>query len=140
MLLSLIRFILGLAAAALVAGAVQVAFVAGGDFMTGLSGGRLERLGMLVLLAAAQSAAFAAPLALLAAWVAGRLMIRSRLYFAAVGITIALAGVFAQSVSAAGLEAGLNRYALAAYAVSGLAAGLAYRFVAVQKKRLRDLN
>jgi len=140
MLLSLIRFVLGLAAAALVAGAVQVAFVAGGDLFAGASGGRLERLGMLALLAAAQSAIFSAPLALLAAGAAARLTIRSALYFAAAGLTIALAGFFAQSVRAAGLEGTLNRYALAAYAVSGLAAGLAYRFVAVPKKRRSDLN
>jgi hypothetical protein len=41
MLVSLIRFILGFVAAVLVAGAVQVAFVAGGDLWAGASGARL---------------------------------------------------------------------------------------------------
>ncbi len=139
MLLSLVRFVLGLAAAALVAGAVQVAFVAGGDLF---AGGRLERLGTLALLAAVQSAVFAAPFALLAAGLASRLTIRSRLYFAAAGVAIALAGFFVQSLRETGVEAALslNRYALAAYAASGLAAGLAYRLVAVPKRRQPDLN
>jgi hypothetical protein len=135
MLVSLIRFLLGFLAAVLVAGVVQVLFVAGDDLAGGLSGSHLESLGLLVLLAATQSAVFSAPFAILAAVVASWQPIRSVLYFAAAGIAIALAGFFAQYVGEAGPETILNRYALAAYAVSGLAAGLAYWYVAVPKKR-----
>ena len=132
MLVSLIRFFLGFVAAVLVAGVVQVAFVAGTDV---LSGARLQGLGLLVLLAATQSAVFSAPFAILAAMVAASQPIRSLVYFAAVGLAIGLAGFVAQYVGEAGPETILNRYALAAYVVSGLAAGLAYWYVAVPKRR-----
>ncbi len=135
MLVSLIRFILGFVAAVLVAGAVQVAFVAGADLMAGASASRLESLGLLVLLAATQSAVFSAPFAILAAVVAASQPVRSALYFAAVGLAIALAGFFAQYAGEAGPDTILNRYALTAYVASGIAAGLAYWYVAVPKKR-----
>ena len=135
MLVSLIRFVLGFVAAVLVAGAVQVAFVAGADLMAGASTSRLESLGLLVLLAATQSAVFSAPFAVLAAVVAGSQRLRSALYYAAVGIAIAIAGFFAQYVGEAGPGTILNRYALAAYVASGLAAGLSYWYVAVPKQR-----
>ena len=135
MLVSLIRFILGFVAAMLVAGAVQVAFVAGADLLGGASGARLESLGLLVLLAATQSAVFSAPFAILGAVVAFWQPIRSVLYFAVIGIAIALAGFFAQYVGEAGPETILNRYALAAYVASGFAAGLTYWYVAVPKMR-----
>lgn len=135
MLVSLIRFILGFIAAVLVAGAVQVGFVSGGDLVSGASVSRLESLGLLVLLAATQSAVFSAPFAILAAVVAAAQAVRSVLYFAAVGLAIALAGFFAQYVGEAGPDTILNRYALTAYAVSGIIAGLAYWYVAVPKQR-----
>jgi hypothetical protein len=135
MLVSLIRFIFGFVAAVLVAGAVQVLFVAGEDLVAGVSGSRLESLGLLVLLAATQSAVFSAPFAVLAAIVAAWMSVRSVLFFAAAGIAIALAGFLAQYAGEAGPGTILNRYALAAYAASGFAAGLAYWYVAVPKKR-----
>lgn len=135
MLISLIRFILGFLAAVLVAGVVQVAFVAGADLLGGASVSRLEGLGLLALLAATQSAVFSAPFAILAAVVASWQPIRSVLYFVAAGVAIGLAGFFAQYVGEAGPETILNRYALAAYVASGLLAGLTYWYVAVPKKR-----
>ncbi|MCC7251629.1 hypothetical protein [Hyphomicrobium sp.] len=136
MFVAIIRIILGFIAAVLVAGVVQVLFVAGGDFLRGgATGNHLQSLGLLTLLAATQSAVFSAPFALLAALFAGWLGIRSILFFAAAGIGIALAGFFAQYVGEAGPETILNRYALSAYVASGLAAGLAYWYVAVPKKR-----
>lgn len=134
MFVALIRFILGFAAAVLVAGAVQVLFVAGGDLIQGASG-RLEGIGLLMLLAATQSAVFSGPFAVLAALIAGWLSIRSVLFFAGAGIAIALAGVLAQYAGEVGPETILNRYALAAYVASGFAAGLAYWYAAVPKKR-----
>jgi hypothetical protein len=130
---AIVRFTLGFAAAALTAGAVQALFVAGADGLV-LDSARLESLGLLTLLAATQSAVFALPFAVLAALVAGWLPIRSPLYFVACGVLIALAGFSAQYVSEAGAQTIYNSYALAAYVTSGLAAGLMYVLVAVPKK------
>lgn len=135
MLVSLIRIIFGFLAAALAAGLVQVLFVAGDELLAGVSAARLQSLGLLMLLAATQSAVFAAPFAFLAAAVAAWQPIRSALFFVAVGIAIALAGFFAQYAAEAGPHTILNRYAFAAYAASGLAGGLVYWLVAVQKQR-----
>jgi hypothetical protein len=131
-IVAIVRFTLGFAAAALTAGAVQALFVAGADGLA-LTSARLESLGLLTLLAATQSAVFALPFAVLAALVAAWLPIRSRLYFVACGILIALAGFSAQYVSEAGAQTIYNSYALAAYVVSGLAAGLVYVLVGVPK-------
>jgi hypothetical protein len=94
---------------------------------------RVESLGLLTLLAATQSAVFALPFAILAVLVAVWLPIRSRLYFVACGLLIALAGFSAQYVSEAGAQTIYNSYALAAYVCSGLAGGLAYVLVGVPK-------
>ena len=123
------KFLLGFTAAALVAGAVQALFVTGADALV-LDSARLESLGLLTLLAATQSAVFAAPFAILAVLVAAWLPIRSRVYYAACGVIIALAGFSAQYVSEAGAQTIYNSYALTAYVVSGLAAGLVYVLVA----------
>lgn len=134
MLVAIIRIILGFAAASLMAGLVQVAFVAGGDLLSA-TGSRLESLGLLTLLAATQSAVFAAPFAFLAAAFAAWQPVRSVLFFAAVGIAIALAGFFAQYVSEAGVSTIINGYALAAYVASGSSAGLVYWLLAAPKFR-----
>lgn len=137
MFVAILRIMFGFIAAVLVAGAVQVMFVAGaddilaGDF--GALSARLEDLGLLTLLAATQTAVFAAPFVFLAAAVAAWLPIRSGLFFVLVGVVIALAGFFAQYVGEAGAQTILNRYALAAYVASGFVAGLVYWFVAVPK-------
>lgn len=129
-----IRVIFGFLAAALAAGLVQVLFVAGDELLGGLSSGRAQSLGLLMLLAATQSAVFATPFALLAATVAAWQPIRSVLYFAAAGLAIAGAGFLAQYAAEGGPKTILNRYALAAYLASGLAGGVVYWFLAVQKK------
>jgi len=139
MFVTVVRIILGFIAAVLVAGAVQVLFVAGYDDL--LKGNfsaisdQLEGLGLLTLLAATQSAVFSAPFAFLAAAIAAWQPIRSGLFFIAAGILIALAGFFAQYAGEAGSATILNRYALAAYVASGLAAGLVYWLVAVPRAR-----
>jgi hypothetical protein len=135
MLVALIRFIFGFVAAVLVAGLVQVLFVAGGDLLQGAAPwSRLESLGLLALLAATQSAVFSVPFAVLAAVVAAWLSIRSVLFFAAAGLAIGLAGFLAQYAGEAGSETILNRYALTAYLASGFGAGLMYWYVAVPKR------
>lgn len=138
MLVALIRFVFGFVAAVLAAGAVQVAFVAGGDLLRGTYVGSLDSLGLLVLLAATQSAVFSAPFAILAAMFAGWRPTRSVLYFVTIGLVIATAGFFAQYAGEAGPATILNRYALAAYLASGFAGGLTYWYVAVPKKRASD--
>lgn len=140
MLVALIRFIFGFIAAVLVAGLVQVLFVAGGDLLQGMPAGRLESLGLLALLAATQSAVFSLPFAVLAAVVAAWLSIRSVLFSVAAGLAIGLAGFLAQYAGEVGPETILNRYALTAYLVSGFAAGFVYWYVAVPKKPRRTPN
>lgn len=133
MIAATLRIMFGLVAAALVAGLVQVLFVAGGE-IPGLSAARLESLGLLMLLAAIQSAVFASPFVLVAAILATRRPIRSLALFLAAGAALAAAGFFVQQAGEGGGLAALNRYALAAYLASGLAGGLAFWFVAVPKK------
>lgn len=135
MIVAIIRFVLGFVAAVLAAGAVQVLFVSGLDGLITADGARLQNLGMLTLLAATQSAVFGAPFAIIAAAVAAWLPIRSVLFFVLAGLAIALAGFLAQYVGEGGDGTILNRYALAAYVASGLAAGLVYWVVGVPKFR-----
>lgn len=139
MLVSLIRFVFGFLAAVLVAGAVQVAFVAGSDLLTGLSA-RWQSLGLLTLLAASQAAVFAIPFAVLAATVAAWLPMRSPLYFLTAGIGIGLAGFLVQYVSETGPQTILNYYALTAYLASGALAGLVYWWLADRPAPPRDIE
>ncbi|WP_072396118.1 hypothetical protein [Hyphomicrobium sp. CS1GBMeth3] len=136
MLVSLIRFVFGFLVAVLVAGAVQVLFVAGGDLLASLSSAeRWQSLGLLALLAATQTAVFSIPFAVLAAAVAAWLPARSALYFLAAGVGIGLAGFFVQYISETGPQTILNLYALAAYAASGAVGGLAYWALAAPQPR-----
>ncbi len=135
MFVAIVRFILGFLAAALVAGVTQVLFVTGLDGLRIWVPDLIDSMGLLALLAATQSAVFSLPFALLAAVVAGWLMVRSRFYFMGVGLAIGLGGFLAQHVGEAGPNTIYNRYALTAYAVSGLAAGFAYWLVGVPKGR-----
>lgn len=134
-----IRIVFGLILAALAAGLVQVLFVAGDD-LRGLASGaltseRAQSLGLLTLLAATQSAVFAAPFAFLAAAIAAWQPVRSLLFFLAVGGIIAAAGFLAQYAGeASGPNTILNRYALAAYLASGLTGGFVYWLAAVPKR------
>jgi len=132
-IVAIVRFVFGFLAAVLAAGIVQVLFVTGLD---GLLASLSDSLGLLMLFAATQSAVFAGPFAVLAAVLASWQSIRSGLYFTAVGGLIGIAGFLAQYAGEGGGQTILNRYALAAYAVSGLAGGIAYWLVGVPKKPL----
>jgi hypothetical protein len=135
-LVAIIRFVFGFTAACLVAGVVQVLFVTGvGDVPGSGRSDWLEARGLLMLLAATQTAVFSAPFAVLAAAVAAWLPSRSGLFFVGAALAIALAGFFAQYVGEPAVRTILNTYALSAYAASGVAAGLAYWLVAVPKSR-----
>lgn len=140
MFVALVRFILGFIAAALVAGVVQVLFVAGLDGIRSQGLGLIDNMGMLSLLAATQTAVFALPFAILGAIMAGWLSVRSRFYFIGVGLLIGLGGFFAQHVGESGLTTILNRYALAAYATSGLVGGFVYWLAGVQKRPAKPLR
>ncbi len=135
MFVGIVRFILGFVAAVLTAGFVQVLFVVGLDGVRTGGPVSIESMGLLVLLASTQSAVFAAPFAILAAIVAAWLPTRSRLYFMAAGLLIGLGGFFAQHVGESGPNTILNRYALTAYAMSGLTAGFIYWLAGVPKSR-----
>lgn len=134
MLVALIRSLFGFIAAVLAAGLVQVLFVAAPD-LAAMTADRAQALGLLILLAATQSAVFALPFVVLAFAFAAWAGIRSRLYFLAVAIAIAGGGFLAQYAGEGGQATILNRYAFAAYLCSGLAAGLVYTFLAAPKAR-----
>ncbi len=86
---------------------------------------------MLSLLAATHSAIFAFPFAIIAIGIAEMSAIRTWLYYAFVGVAIALGGLAAEYANEVGGQPSiLNGYALAAYVAVGLAGGLAYWLVA----------
>lgn len=124
---AIIRVLFGFILACIAAGVSQVLFAFG---PSEVSSGDPERLALLLNLAAAaatQSAVFAAPLALVSAAVSEWQDIRSWLYHTVAGVVIAAAGFAAQySSEAPGTASVFNNYALAAYMVTGLVAGLVY--------------
>jgi hypothetical protein len=88
---------------------------------------RLAMAGNHVLQSATQVVIMASPLALIAALIAEWRGIREWLYYAAVGILIAIVGFLAQYVSELqGQPTIVNNYALAAFLCGGLAAGMVY--------------
>jgi hypothetical protein len=91
---------------------------------------RLTMAGEHVLLSATQVVIIAAPLALVAALIAEWRGIREWLYFAAVGLSIAVVGFLAQYVSELqGQPTIVNNYAIAAFLCGGFVAGTVYWLV-----------
>ena len=134
-MITLLRVLFGFVVACLVAGLVTVAFVVTPADIAGLPADaqpeRLGNAGVLSLLAATHSAIFAFPFAIIAIGIAEMSVIRSRLYYAFVGVGIALGGLAAEYANEVGGQPSiLNGYALAAYVAVGLAGGLAYWLVA----------
>ncbi|MCH9764767.1 MAG: hypothetical protein K0U34_02060 [Alphaproteobacteria bacterium] len=134
MLASVARILFGLIVACLVAGLVQTAFVVTPADLAGLSADALPsglaNAGLLSLFAATHSAIFVAPFGIIAAALAEWQQVRQLLYYALVGIAIAMAGLFALHLSEVGGLSILNPYAMVAYFMTGLAAGSAYWLVA----------
>ncbi len=134
MLAALARIIFGLMLACLVAGLVQVLFVVtpldllniGSDALPS----SLANTGYLMLLTATHSAIFVAPFGLIAAVLGEWQHVRQLLYYALIGITIAMAGQFALYMSEAGGLTIANPYALVAYFMTGLISGFTYWLVA----------
>jgi len=134
-MITLLRVLFGFIIACLVAGLVTVAFVVTPADIAGLPAEaqpeRLGNAGVLSLLAATHSAIFAFPFAIIGIGVAEMSAIRTWLYYAIVGVGIALGGLAAEYANeVAGLPSILNGYALAAYVTVGIAGGLAYWLLA----------
>lgn len=91
---------------------------------------RVSSAGEHVLLSATQVVIIAAPLAFIAALIAEWRGIREWLYFAAVGLSIAVVGFLAQYVSELqGQPTIVNNYAMAAFLCGGFVAGTVYWLV-----------
>ncbi len=135
MLGTFFRILFGFVVACLVAGAATVAFVVTPGDIAALPADLLpERLGsagVLSLLAATHSAIFAFPFALIAIAVGEWLRLRSWIYYAIIGILIALGGFCAVSYfEVEGQPTIVNDYALRAFLTVGVLGGLAYWLVA----------
>jgi hypothetical protein len=134
-MITLLRILFGFIVACLIAGVVTVAFVVTPTDIANLppeaQPERLGNAGILALLAATHSAIFAFPFAIIAIGIAELSRVRSRIYYALVGIAIALGGFAASYLNeVSGQPSILNGYALAAYLAVGAAGGLAYWLVA----------
>lgn len=127
----LFRLLFGFTVACLVAGVATVAFViTPADIATlpaELRPDRLSSAGTLSLLAATHSAIFSFPFALVALILAEWRCIRSWVYYAIVGILIALAGFGAEYLNEVGGQPSIvNAYAIRAFLAVGFLGGIAY--------------
>jgi hypothetical protein len=134
-MITLLRVLFGFIIACLVAGVVNVGFVVTPADIANLppeaQPERLGNAGILALRVATHLAIFAFPFAVIAIVIAELSRVRTWIYYALVGIAIALGGfaaVYLNEVS--GQPSILNGYALAAYLALGTAGGLAYWLVA----------
>jgi len=132
MLAALTRIIFGLIVACLTAGLVQTLFVVTPfDLATANAvPASLANAGLLTLFAATHSAVFGTPFGMIAALLGEWQHVRQLLYYALIGIIIAMAGFFFLHMSEAGGLTILNSYALLAYFTTGLIAGFVYWLVA----------
>jgi hypothetical protein len=125
-----LRVLLGFTLACLVAGLTMVLFVYTPlEFAKEPSGERVSQAGLLALAVATQAGVFAAPFAVIGVGFAEWQRIGGWLYYALVGVGIAVVGFAAQSWTESGGEGGgsiLNGYAVTAFLVTGVAAGLIY--------------
>ena len=134
MIAALTRIIFGLIVACLTAGLVQTLFVvtpfdlASADAVPE----SLANAGLLSLFAATHSAVFGTPFAVIAALLGEWQHVRQLLYYALIGIIIAMAGLFFLHMSEVGGLTILNPYALIAYFTTGLLAGFVYWLIAGQ--------
>jgi hypothetical protein len=130
MVIGMLRVLVGFALACLAAGLTMVLFVYTPlELAREHAGDRLSEAGLLALAAATHTAMFAAPFALIGASFAEWQRIGGWLYYALVGIAIAVVGFAAQSWTESGGEGEgsiLNGYAVAAFIVTGFVGGLVY--------------
>lgn len=128
---SFFRILLGYVLAMVAAGVVQVLFAFPPTSLAGLGGDalfdRLSVLGVYSLAAATHSALFALVFALVAIALAEWQGVRNALYYMMTGVAIALAGFLAQYASENAAQPTIvNTYAMLAYCVTGLVAGMVY--------------
>jgi MFS family permease len=125
---SILRVLFGFVLACLAAGATLVLFVYTPVELASDAGERVQEAGLLTLAAATHAAVFAAPFALIGAAIGEWRAISSWTYYALVGVVIAVIGFLVQYWSEGGREpvSILNSYALSAFLVTGLVAGLVY--------------
>jgi hypothetical protein len=128
MIASVLRVLFGFVLACLAAGATIVLFVYTPVELVSDAGDRAQEAGLLSLAAATHAAVFAAPFALVGAAIGEWRSISNWTYYALVGVVIAVIGFLVQYWSEGGTEAAsiLNSYALSAFLVTGLVAGLVY--------------
>lgn len=128
MFLSILRVLFGFVVACLAAALTKVAFVT--DLATATDE-QLAEAGHLALLVATHHALFGAPFALVAAAIGEWLGIRSLLYYLLAGMAIsALGWVALYHGEALGQATIANQYAVAAFVLAGLFAGLVYWLLA----------
>lgn len=127
----IVRVLVGFILACLAAGLTIVLFVYTPVELALDAGERVSEVGLLSLAAATHSAVFAAPFALIGAAVGEWRNIISWTYYALVGVLIAVVGFLVQYWSeSGGVPASiLNSYALSAFLLTGLIAGLVYWLV-----------
>lgn len=124
----ILRVLFGFIFACLAAGATIVLFVYTPVDLASDAGDRVQEAGLLTLYAATHAALFAAPFALIGAAIGEWRAISSWTYYALVGVLIAVIGFLVQYWSEGGTDPAsiLNSYALSAFLVTGLVAGLVY--------------
>jgi hypothetical protein len=127
----LIRVVFGFVLACLAAGLTTVLFVYAPFEQSDLAVERLTEVGILSLVAATQSALFAAPFALIGVVFGEWQRIGSWMYYVLVTVAVAAIGFLTQFWSGTGgVEATFsNRYAGTAFLVTGVVAGIVYWLV-----------
>jgi hypothetical protein len=130
MVIGALRVLVGFALACLAAGFSMVLFVYTPlELAREHAGDRILEACLLALAVATHAAIFAAPFALLGASFAEWRRIGGSLYYALLGIAIAAVGFAAQSWTESGGENGgsiRNSYAVMAFLIAGVIAGLVY--------------
>ena len=129
MLWPALRIVAGFAAASLAAGATQVLFVIDASQIFASAEGAAA-VGLLIMMAATQTATFALPFALIALVLSEVFALKGWLTYVSWGVLIALSG-FATVMAADGERLSFgNAYALGAFLFSGAIAGWVYWAVA----------
>jgi hypothetical protein len=129
MIRALFRVLFGFVIACLVAGLVQVLFVMTPvDLVNDTD--KVQGAAVLALMAATQSAVFAASFAFLVAALGEWQAIRNWVYYALAGIAIAFAGFLVQYSGEAGQTTIFNDYAFKAFLTTGFIAGFTYWLMA----------
>src|SRR5262245_16871560 len=127
----LVRIVFGFVLACLAAGLTTVLFVYAPFEPSDIGTERLSEIGILSLVAATQSALFAAPFALIGVVFGEWQRIGSWTYYVLVTVAVAAVGFLTQFWTGAGgfQETVGNRYAVTAFLVTGFVAGLIYWLV-----------